>query len=254
MGAGEPAAERLTVTTDGIFAQAAKHIFHGVGDWLAASPQDVNLADEKGFTVLHYAAAAESAGHDVEDIVNMLLQAGADPHQVNGAGDTPFNVAAANAPVTGRLLTNHWLEQALMKRGKGLNERSGSHGSTLAQYMAKWSRDDEIEKQLREAVEAGMQPDLANASGWTPVTAAAAMGRVKAVEAFIWHYDFKAATLRTVDEYVATYNGQKVVYAAGLDAAEVAFARLTQDQSFSAKQKNDYAKIVAIIVAKISGS
>lgn len=234
--------------------QAAKNIFHGVGDWLAASSQYVNAADEKGWTILHYAAAAESAGHDVEDIVNMLLQAGADPHQTNSAGDTPFNIAAANAPVTGRLLTNHWLEQALMKRGKGLNDRSGSHGSTLAQYMAKWSRDDEIEEQLRQAVEAGMKPDVANASGWTPVTAAAAMGRVKAVEAFIWHYDFAAASIRTTEEYVATYNGQRVVYAAGLDAAGVAFARLASDQSFSPQRKNDYAKIVAIIVAKISGS
>lgn len=214
----------------------------------------MNAADEKGWTVLHYAAAAESAGHDVEDIVNMLLQAGADPHQTNSAGDTPFNVAAANAPVTGRLLTNHWLEQALMKRGKGLNERSGSHGSTLAQYMAKWSRDDEIEEQLRQAVEAGMKPDVANASGWTSVTAAAAMGRVKAVEAFLWHYDFAATCIRTTEEYVATYNGQRVVYTAGLDAAGVAFTRLTSDQSFSPQQKNDYAKIVAIIVAKISGS
>lgn len=214
----------------------------------------MNAADEKGWTVLHYAAAAESAGHDVEDIVNLLLQAGADPHQTNSAGDTPFNVAAANAPVTGRLLTNHWLEQALMKRGKGLNERSGSHGSTLAQYMAKWSRDDEIEVQLRQAVEAGMKPDVANASGWTPVTAAAAMGRVKAVEAFLWHYDFAATCIRTTEEYVATYNGQRVVYTAGLDAAGVAFTRLTSDQSFSPQQKNDYAKIVAIIVAKISGS
>lgn len=237
-----------------ILAQASRHQFRTVGDWLAASPQDVNAADDKGWTVLHYAAAAESAGKDVEDIVNMLLQAGADPHQTNSAGDTPFNIAAANAPVTGRLLTNHWLEQALMKRGKGLNDRSGSHGSTLAQYMAKWSRDDEIEEQLRQAVEAGMKPDVANASGWTPVTAAAAMGRVKAVEAFLWHYDFKAACIRTTEEYMATYNGQRVFYAAGLDAAGVAFARLTSDQSFSPQRKNDYAKIIAIIVAKISGS
>ncbi|HYD16848.1 MAG TPA: ankyrin repeat domain-containing protein, partial [Patescibacteria group bacterium] len=160
------------MTTQDILADAAAFQFLDVGDWLATSSQDVNAADEQGWTVLHYAAAAESAGHDVDDVVNMLLQTGADPHQVNEAGDTPFNIAAANAPVAGRLMTNHWLEQALMKRGKGVNDRSGSHGSTLAQYMAKWSRDDEIEEQLRQAVEAGMKPDIANASGWTPVTAA----------------------------------------------------------------------------------
>ena len=236
-----------------ILTQAARHQFHSVGDWLATQP-DVNAADEKGFTVLHHAAAAESAGRDVEDVVNMLLQAGADPHQTNSAGDTPFNIAAANAPVTGRLLTNHWLDLALEGRGKKrLNDRSGSHGSTLAQYMAKWLNDDEIELRLKRAVEAGLKPDVANASGWTPLTAAAAMGRARAVAAFAEHYDHAALCIRTAEPYMAVYAGQKAVFSANITAAEVAFARLTQDKNLTADQKNTYVNITANILFRISG-
>lgn len=237
-----------------IFEQAAQHQFHDVGDWLAVHSSEVNAADEKGRTVLHYAAAAESAGQDVSDTVNMLLQAGADPHQGDLKGDTPFNVAAANSPVTGRLLTLHWLEQALEGKGaKKLNDRSGSHGSTLAQYMAKWLNDAEIEGQLKRAVEAGMKPDVANASGWTPLTAAAAMGRAKAVAAFIGHYGYDAIVEKTREPYEAHYNGQKVLFPANITAAEAAFARLEQDKNLSPDQKSDYANTIAIIFSKISG-
>lgn len=242
-----------TATAD-ILLRAARHEFLAVGDWLAAFPQDVNNTDQNGWTVLHHAAAAESAGRDVEDIVNMLLQAGADPHQPDKKGDTPFNIAAANAPVAGRLMTNHWLEEALMKRGaKRLNDRSGSHGSTLAQYMAKWLNDGEIVTQLRRAVEAGMKPDMPNASGWTPVTAAAAMGRVKAVEAFMEHYDHAALCTLTSEAYSASYNGQRVDYPANVTAAEIAFTRLGADKALSPAQKADYANIAAIILFRISG-
>ena len=127
------------IATPTMLAQAVRQDFRQTGDWLPAHPQDINAADAKGWTLLHHAAATEAAGQDVEDTVHLLLGAGADPHQTCGAGDTPFNIAAANSPVTGRLLTHHWLDQALEGKGpKKLNDRSGSHGSTLAQYMAKW--------------------------------------------------------------------------------------------------------------------
>ncbi len=242
----------MTITND-ILGQAEKHMFVHVGDWLSASPQEVNITDAKGWTVLHYAAAAESAGVDVEDIVSMLLQAGADPHQGDLKGDTPFNIAAPASPVSGRLMTIHWLEMALAGKGKGLNDRSGSHGSTLAQYMAKWSRDDEIESQLREAVAAGLQVDVPNAAGWTPVTAAAAMGRAAVIEAFIWHYGYDGIIQRTTEAYTASYGTSKVTYAAGHTAAEVGYARLAQDKTLTDTQKIDYAKAVAFILLKISG-
>jgi ankyrin repeat protein len=217
--------------TAGIFAQAARHEFRGVGDFLSTGPGAANAFDAKGWTLLHYCAEAEAKGRDVEDTVRLLLDAGADPHQADAKGDTPFNIAAANSPVTGRLLTNHWLSEALEGRGtKKLNDRSGSHGSTLAQYMAKWSADDEIEAQLKDAVPKGLKVDVPNASGWTPLSAAAAMGRAVAVKAFIWHYTHAAAYTKTTESYTASYNGHQVTYPQGITAPEIAFCRLEQDK------------------------
>lgn len=237
--------------TSEILAQAAQHRLLHVGDWLAAHPGEANAADAKGWTLLHYCAAAEAAGKDVEDTVRLLLQAGADPHQADAKGETPFNIAAPASPVAGRLMTNHWLEQALEGKGpKKLNDRSGSHGSTLAQYMAKWSADGEIEKQLKQAVPLGLKVDVLNASGWTPLSAAAAMGRAAAVRAFIWHYTHAAIYAKTTEAYTASYGGHKVTYAAGLTAPEIAHARLTQDQGASPRLQMDLSACIGIILMR----
>jgi ankyrin repeat protein len=240
----------MPATAD-ILRQAAQGLFHHAGDWLAAHPSEINAADDKGWTVLHHAAAAEAAGKDVEDAVRLLLETGADPHQPDLKGETPFNLAAANSPVTGRLMTSHWLEQALEGKGpKKINDRSGSHGSTLAQYMAKWSRDEEIEAQLRQAVEAGMKVDVLNKSGWTPLSAAAAMGRTVAVRAFIWHYTHAAVHAKTTEAYSTAYNGQAVTYPAGITAAEIAYARLAQDKGASPTLQNNLSACIGIIINK----
>lgn len=207
-----------------------------------------DLADGNGRTALHHAARAEANGHDVAVFVEALLAAGADPHRPDGQGETPFNVAAPASPVAGRLMTAHWFRLALAGRGpKGLNDPSGSHGSTLAQYIAKWSQDDEIEAQIAQGAARGMIIDRANASGWTPLTAAAAMGRLAAVRAFAAHYSPEARAVRTTEEYVADYRGQKVVYPAGLTAAGVARARLEQDGNLSAGQRADLERCLVAL-------
>jgi ankyrin repeat protein len=234
-----------------ILQQASRHQFLHVGDWLAAHPAEANAADAKGWTILHYCAEAEAQGKDVEDTVRLLLDQGADPHQPDAKGDTPFNIAAANSPVTGRLMTNHWLNEALEGRGtKGLSDRSGSHGSTLAQYMAKWSSDDEIEKQLQDAVSKGLKVDVLNASGWTPLSAAAAMGRAAAVRAFIWHYTHDVVYAKTTEAYATSYNGHKVTYSAGITAPEIAYARLTQDKGASQALQNGLCACIGIILMR----
>lgn len=238
-------------TTADILAQAAKYAFHDVGDWLAAHPAEVNAADAKGWTVLHYCAAAEPAGKDIGDTVAMVLQAGADPHQPDMKGDTPFNIAAPASPIAGRLMTNHWLSEALEGRGsKKLNDRSGSHGSTLAQYMAKWSADDEIESQLKDAVAKGLKVDVLNASGWTPLSAAAAMGRAAAVRAFIWHYTHASVYAKTTEDYTASYHGHKVTYGTGLTAPEIAFARLEQDKGAASALQAGLSACIGIILMR----
>jgi hypothetical protein len=197
---------------------------------------------------LHECAKAESRGEDVAGRVARLLKDGADPHQQDADGNTAFNIAAANSPVCGRLMTDHWLRLALAGQGpKGLNDPSGSHGSTLAQYIAKWSADDEIEEQIAAGLARGLKIDTPNKSGWTPLAAAAAMGRVKAVEVFAGRYSREALCLKTTEAYEASYDGHKVVYAAGLTAAGLAAARLEQDKGLSAEMKKALAECVRVL-------
>jgi ankyrin repeat protein len=202
---------------------------------------------------LHDCALREASGEDVAEDVLRLLASGADPHRVDDTGQTAFNVAASNSPVTGRLLTLHWLEQALTGRGRGLNDVSGAHGSTLAQYIAKWLNDDEIEAALARAVAAGMKPDVPNKSGWTPLTAAAAMGRVKAVKAFMSFYTQDALQIKTTEVYAAKYNGVSVVYADGLTADQVASARLQQDTGAGVALKSGLSACVDLISRAFRG-
>ncbi|MCE9508119.1 MAG: EF-P lysine aminoacylase GenX [Alphaproteobacteria bacterium] len=204
-------------------------------DLVQAAP--VQPDNRSGWTALHYMAEAEAQGVDVAALVEELLAAGADPHQPDRNGDTAFNIAAPASPVTGRLMTKHWLAG---KGTKGLNERSGSHGTTLAQYIAKWLHDDEIEA----AVAKGVSVDLPNDSGWTPLIAAAAMGRVKAVEVFT---KSGSPAARTTESYTANYHGSSVTYPAGLDAAGIAEARLTQDKGLSAEMKKNFLQCIKIL-------
>jgi len=183
---------------------------------------------------LHTLAAAEAAGRDVADDVRAALAAGIDPHLTRDLGETAFNVAAANSPVTGRLLTLHWLQQALDGQGsKGLNDISGSHGSTLAQYMAKWLLDEEIGRWLEKGRAQGLIVDAPNTAGWTPLTAAAAMGRLATVAALLPYYSREALCVQTVQPYTAVYRGHTVRYKSGLNALEIAQERMFQDEGAS---------------------
>ncbi len=181
---------------------------------------------------LHNAVLAEIRGEDSAVDIRALLASGADPHKTDSNGDTSFNVAATSAPVAGRLMTLHWLLQALEgKGGKGLNDLSGSHASTLAQYMAKWLLDDEIEAAFKKALASGMKIDVPNDSGWTPLTAAAVMGRVSAVRFFVSCYSRAALCCQTTKSYTAKYGPDcEVTYRSGLNAIEAAGERALQDE------------------------
>jgi ankyrin repeat protein len=207
---------------------------------------------EDPFT-LHKAVLAEIRGEDSAALVQDLLASGADPHQTDSNGNTPFNVAAASAPVAGRLMTLHWLSQALEGRGgKGLNDLSGSHGSTLAQYMAKWLTDDELESVFKKAMEGGMKIDVANDSGWTPLTAAAVMGRVAAVRFFTTHYSREVLCCQTTKDYTAKYGPDcEVTYRAGLNALEAAGERALQDENIDEKLGESIWECMDIIAAGI---
>lgn len=213
-------------------------------DLVLASPVTTDV--KRGWTALHYAADAEARGIDVEKIVRMLLEAGADPHAADEKGDTAFNIAAPSSPVTGRLMTLHWLEG---KTAKGLNERSGSHGSTLAQYLAKWLTDDEFEESLTPAIKQGMKIDIPNATGWTPLMAAAAMGRVHIVDVLSKLYGASSKNSMTIDEYKTVYKGHAVVYGVGLTAKMIAQARLHQDRGLNTDEQKSFHRIIELLSA-----
>ena len=70
---------------------------HGANPRMASKPA--------GFTPLH-SAVADDAGTDVQDLVRMLLDAGADPNARSASGGTALHTAAftGNVPVTKMLL------------------------------------------------------------------------------------------------------------------------------------------------------
>lgn len=195
---------------------------------------------------LHQVAADEAAGQDnISKRILKLLADGADPHALNADGESAFNIAAPASPIAGQLMTRHWFDLAICGQGsKGLNDSSGSHGSTLAQYIAKWALGDEIDDMIARGVAAGMVIDRANKSGWTPLTAAAAMGRIAVVKAFGSRYNASSLSQKTTEEYRAVYNGVPIVYAAGLDTAGVAAARLAQDGGADEELKQRLKEIV----------
>ncbi len=200
--------------------------------------------------------AAEGKGKGDADDVRAALAAGVDPHAPDAGGETAFNHAArVNAPVAGRLLTLHWLQQALDGKGAmGLNDLSGAHQSTLAQYMAKWLADDEIAAWLQKATAQGLIVDKPNASGWTPLIAAAAMGRIGTVSALLPYYGREALCHQTTEEYVGVYNGCAVVYRVGLNALEVAQERIFQDDGASEALGIALWECADIIAAAITAS
>ena len=233
------------VSTQAILENASRYDFSKVRAWLEHSPHEVSKTDAQGWTVLHWVAEAEAKGIAIDGLVEALLAAGADPHQSDHASETPFNIAAPSSPKTGRLMTNHWLESALVGKGpKGLNDTSGSHDSTLAQYIGKWSADDEIADQLRRAKAVGMKIAVQNSSGWTALHAAAAMGRANAVKAFASLYTEEEKNLRTTEEYIASYG---VNFPAHATAAQTAQARLDQDNNLTAEMKAGLQKSIAAI-------
>lgn len=205
---------------------------------------------------LHHIAKQEAekkiSPTEIEALVTKLLEAGADIHQLDQNGETAFNIAAPASPIIGRLMTNHWLDLALKNLGtKRINEQSGSHNSTLAQYIAKWSNEDEIEKQLDDGIKNGMNISVQNSSGWTPLHAACAMvGRLHAVRAFADRYNESQLNLKTSEAYETKYfeSPELIFYAAKLTAAEIAKSRIVQAKTLPQKMKiqlEEYTNYIA---------
>lgn len=199
----------------------------------------ITISENKHWSLLHFLAKAEEQEYFIStDLVERILSWGGNSHlgdEENGErGDTPFNIAAPSSPIIGRLMTNHWLNLALSRKGKmDLNALTGSKFSTLSQYLAKWSTAAEIDNQIARGVRNGMMISIQNSAGWTPHMAAAAMGNIASFRAFFNRYNEEEKKFKTKDTYIAKYSksADPVEYPKGLDALGIVKNRLDQDKS-----------------------
>ncbi|MFH1158583.1 MAG: amidohydrolase family protein [Pseudomonadota bacterium] len=257
-----------------ILEQLKQGDFSQLSKWLdSASQDDLKATIEVGskkWNVLHFLAdAATKSGVDSQkklvDMKGLTLKAlehGANIHMgdIDGVeGDTPFNILAPSTLPTGlemgSVLTDHWLKQATnvpMLGTKGVSEPTGSHKSTLTQYIGKWSKGPKVEEQLRKVKDMGVDISKLNASGWNGLHAAIAMGNVDAVAALSKLYTKDQLKLKTVEEYVAPYG---VAFPAAADAVATAQARIDQrdkDRDTSGVLIGNINKCISIVEARLT--
>ena len=200
---------------------------------------------------LHKIARLEAqqkiSAQQIEKIAKELLAENADIHALDENSETPFNIAAPASPIIGRLMTNFWISG---KSSKALNEKSGSHNSTLAQYIAKWSNAEEIAAQLDYLLSKNINIAAQNSSGWTPLHAACAMVlRAHAVSAFASRYTPRQLNLRTSESYQTRYaeSPEIIFYDKNLTAAEITKSRLTQAKTLPEKLKTELENYLRIL-------
>lgn len=207
--------------------------------------------DENGLTALHQIAQLEAekkiSPAEIEKLTRDLFTQNADIHAIDKNGETPFNIAAPASPIIGRLMTNFWLSE---KSSKALDETSGSHNSTLAQYIAKWSNAKEIDAQLDFLLSKNINITTQNGSGWTPLHAACAMlSRTHAVSAFSARYTNAQLNLKTSESYQTRYNESPeiIFYDKNLTAAQITESRLAQAKTLPKQLKTELENYLIIL-------
>ena len=193
-----------TATTDAPLANAAERLdTAAIERVLAASPaaETVNAAQVDGMTALHWAVH-----HDRLDLVQRLLDAGADASVANRYGIIPLSLACANGSVevvealltagadpdavlaggesvlltaarTGRVD----VVEALYEAGVDLHFREPRRGQTALMWAAAEGNLEVVELLL----EVGADPNATLDSGFTPLLFAVREGRIDVTEALL---------------------------------------------------------------------
>lgn len=182
------------------------------------------------------AALRWAATRDRAECVRYLLRFGANPYSEDRQGRTAFNCAASNGLRALEMMTRMAFEDTQKPESQrqwkeyNLNTPSGAYGSTLMTYAAKVCDADTV----RAMMAAGADIRIVNGSGWNLLHCAAVMpGRYAVLEllleAFAGLGNHELAWALTTHVYETYYDGRKVVYAAGLSAADLCRTRQEQD-------------------------
>ena len=123
---------------------------------LLAAGVDVNAQDKYGLTALHAHAVPLSATEDSLAIVDLLLDAGADPRLENESGEAPWKTARLLSNVVSGPLVTH----------ERIVSNAEAQGLTVEDYLALNPRHQDMLDELlqRYLVEAQIQRTLLNAA------------------------------------------------------------------------------------------
>jgi ankyrin repeat protein len=129
---------------------------------VAANPALVQARDAGGSTLLHHAAA-----FGAKEMLELLLNAGAEVNARNGRGAAALHWAVSNEGRT----------RLLLERGAAINSQTDS-GRTALYLAASQSNHDAV---LRLLLDKGADPNLATLNGRSPLMAAAGAGELAMV-------------------------------------------------------------------------
>ncbi len=142
---------------------AAAYIRHRIGALRALLEKgaDANVQDNRGKTALHN--LFQKPSFSSVDGVRVLLQHGASPELANKQGETGLHAAA----YTGTL-EQFQLCLATCRDADAALQLRTSHDESLLHYAAAGGREDNVHFLLTR----GLDPNAANANGWTPLICA----------------------------------------------------------------------------------
>ncbi|KAK7420387.1 hypothetical protein QQX98_002810 [Neonectria punicea] len=179
---------------------------------------DINAEHYSGRTLIYVVAGSVDCG----ELVQLLLDHGADPHKTTTGGLDPFMVSALGAKYTSlnilldfavkSPLKNHWTESIeavqsdndsllrllralshhnLLEDRKGVDSYDRDEACTLLWFIARIGN----ERMIKELLNVGADPETMDEAGWRPLHLAAFKGCKEAVRALLLRgVDVDAAT------------------------------------------------------------
>lgn len=148
---------------------------------LVSKGAKLTVLDKRGYSALNM--AARKGYPEGEQMVKLLLEAGADPNLANSDGWTPLLSAETFEYREPWGVSSHAITKELLKRGADPNART--RNGTTALIAAAGHRGPDDASFLLELLEAGAHVNATDKDGQTALMAAAEMGHVSKVTLLI---------------------------------------------------------------------